>query len=586
MDEATTLETASEENQIEPWQFVREVFNSFEVVLKVRRLYDQGNHLRRDAELKLIEKFVDVFTELPEFTVDISADAIEFEGRTLLKAPRTDSSVPFRLFQDGVRSLNFVRGITADELRTFLDIVEFDPDESGNDDIVSKLWREDFRFIQYEATEEIEISGDTAFNESEIEKEIADLIEELTDYVPDRFSAQDREVSASAKRQEVYELERRQDGKFEDKEATLVLSEETLIRIRREVENDKLPTLVARTVVILFKLLEHPHADLGRERIEELIAQLAQLTLSRGQFPLMNHLLGRLDEDSELGAKSRRQEIKARIFKFLSDEKWPTLIRDTLLLSYEGTPRDIGQFFRTLPNPTLEHYWILPVEVRELPIRAELLSVFFERSKKIPRAFSRLIRKLDPKVLKEVLGEALKNDPDPDLIRSLLDSEESSVRAEAVGFVEALGIQERLRILSQFLRDPIPEVRFAALRKIEQLGETRMQGALIQLLQTGSFESEDRVRMVHAVAVLGGLSAVECLRTHTKPVSRLFGLGKKNDDERYQILVALHDIEDNAVRAFLASCTKSGDKVVAKASRVAMSRSQLRMKSTRREGRS
>ena len=80
-------------------------------------------------------------------------------------------------------------------------------------------------------------------------------------------------------------------------------------------------------------------------------------------------------------------------------------------------------------------------------------------------------------------------------------------------------------------------------------------------------DEEERARQLHAVAVLGGPAAVECLRRHVGARRLSWFQGKKSNASRRAAILSLRDVTDEAVRAFLAEGESSRDRAFAEACR-------------------
>src|SRR5207248_1972181 len=65
-------------------------------------------------------------------------------------------SLAFRLYSDGIRELRFLHGISAGELRSFLDALwGRDDSPDADDDVVTRLWGKDLATISFITAEDI-----------------------------------------------------------------------------------------------------------------------------------------------------------------------------------------------------------------------------------------------------------------------------------------------------------------------------------------------------------------------------------------------------------------------------------------------
>jgi len=88
-------------------------------------------------------------------TGDIEMTVLEsfllFEGSTVYPRGRRPDSLPRALFGDGLRGIAVRRGLEAEELRAFVDVIRRATDDGlqGPEDVVALLWEQDFRHIDY-----------------------------------------------------------------------------------------------------------------------------------------------------------------------------------------------------------------------------------------------------------------------------------------------------------------------------------------------------------------------------------------------------------------------------------------------------
>jgi hypothetical protein len=136
-------------------QDVAALLRRLAIVARLLPLYDVGNDTVRDSLAGLLESLSLVLAREPRLELAIGAFEIRWQGRRVYADPSRESSLPFHLHRDGVRSLVFHRGLSADELARFLRIVGLGRADipRSEDDTVTLLWEARLRSIEVVAVE-------------------------------------------------------------------------------------------------------------------------------------------------------------------------------------------------------------------------------------------------------------------------------------------------------------------------------------------------------------------------------------------------------------------------------------------------
>jgi hypothetical protein len=126
------------------------LMQAFARTARARQLYSPNNMVlvRMLSELK--RAFDEVLARQPELNLKVRSDALYFEDVPVLEESNPDDSLPFAFYRDGVRRLDFLRGLSLEELGVLVSAVARGFSYAGlGDDIVSELWQHDLEHIQY-----------------------------------------------------------------------------------------------------------------------------------------------------------------------------------------------------------------------------------------------------------------------------------------------------------------------------------------------------------------------------------------------------------------------------------------------------
>ncbi|MFZ2198312.1 MAG: hypothetical protein WAV13_11295, partial [Thermodesulfovibrionales bacterium] len=123
---------------------------------KILRMYPSNNPIYiktlEDANGKLRE----FFYYNDELQLKIKQNEIFCGSEQVYFSSEKEDNLALFFFKDGLRELTFRKGLTSDELESFLTVITLDFDtEVIDDDIVTLFWEKDFQNIQYIVDEAI-----------------------------------------------------------------------------------------------------------------------------------------------------------------------------------------------------------------------------------------------------------------------------------------------------------------------------------------------------------------------------------------------------------------------------------------------
>jgi hypothetical protein len=151
-----------EEKEIEEkFKSTKALVQSFLQTLKAFRLYE-ANH---PALSKFIERlrndFDHYFNEFDSFSLQVGEHRLYYRGKVVYENQDIKESLAFVFYKDGVRELQFSKGLEFKEIVDFLNIVrKSDFLNRMEDDLVTLLWEKDFSHITFTTVDEfLEGSG-------------------------------------------------------------------------------------------------------------------------------------------------------------------------------------------------------------------------------------------------------------------------------------------------------------------------------------------------------------------------------------------------------------------------------------------
>lgn len=131
----------------------KNVFGALEKLLRATLLYEGRGRLVEQGLNDLTEQ-VGVALSTGPLTVQVAPIGLMYEGVLI-----SDESKPprylFRLFCDGFRELTLLPGLPREELQSLVTVLQTDPKDMGDDDLVTLLWKQELKFIRYYAVDTI-----------------------------------------------------------------------------------------------------------------------------------------------------------------------------------------------------------------------------------------------------------------------------------------------------------------------------------------------------------------------------------------------------------------------------------------------
>jgi len=123
--------------------------------IKTLRLYDPRNPTYKKALRDMGERFRHHVAEHGGFTLGVDQDRLHLDDETVHMDDDPKEGIAFRLYADGVRAIRFKEGLSADEVKTALELLARGTAlKSGDDDIVTLFWGADLPSIEVEAVED------------------------------------------------------------------------------------------------------------------------------------------------------------------------------------------------------------------------------------------------------------------------------------------------------------------------------------------------------------------------------------------------------------------------------------------------
>jgi len=137
------------------------LIQTFLQTLKAFRLYEASHPILSKFLERLRKDFEIYFDEFDSFSLQIGEHRLYYQGNVVYENQDIKESLAFVFFKDGVRELQFSKGLDFQEILNFLNVVrKSDFLNRMEDDLVTLLWEKDFSHIAFTTVDEfLEGSG-------------------------------------------------------------------------------------------------------------------------------------------------------------------------------------------------------------------------------------------------------------------------------------------------------------------------------------------------------------------------------------------------------------------------------------------
>jgi hypothetical protein len=138
------------------------LIQTFLQTLKAFRLYEANHPILSKFVERLRKDFDQYFGEFDSFSLQIGEHRLYYRGNVVYENEDVKESLAFVFFKDGIRELQFSKGLEFKEMIDFLNVVrKGDLLNRMEDDLVTLLWEKDFTHITFTAVDEFMEGGAT-----------------------------------------------------------------------------------------------------------------------------------------------------------------------------------------------------------------------------------------------------------------------------------------------------------------------------------------------------------------------------------------------------------------------------------------
>jgi len=526
-------------------QPVTEVIAAFLLGLKNLGLYAEEHDICQRSLRKVFDRLNAFLDRAGTLRLDIDRDRILYQTETVFQDPENDKRIAFFLFRDGIKWIEFKKGLGPGELKGFLKIINRHRSiqENPEGDLATALWDANFPNILYRASDiywESETSTDLQFlNSGEPADALQDGPEEEDTGTPGKAILSTESGLCTLTPEETAKL-RQMILAEEKRDGTLDLFELAWFFMSDQTHQD-----------LLDGLLRYVRSDIVA-------------ALSQNRFRSACKSLS-LVHKSRLKAQTEAPWAAAyftRLIRSVSDPKYLKAFAVSLR-TLDKTDKDlvelIWQFLKMLHSDALEALVPVLPQLRSVKLQKRFMQTLVNMASKDPALLERLMDGQDESAVQRLvcIAERIPGNETLRLLKKMSASSSPRVRRQAIKSLLARD-PLLLETVFHFIEDPNRDVRRTIFdhlaRKPSRIGETHLLG----YLQKGRFVLKDKEHLLRCYRTLG-----KCGSSQSVPYLRtLLFKGRWRQIfhgyvHRQGAVAALMELESKEAETVLAQASRS-----------------------------
>jgi hypothetical protein len=501
----------------EEFGLARDLTASLIKTAKAFRFYPPDNPTLKGFSDQMVRKLQFFMGRYQTFTLQVGEYSLAYKGRVLNEDRDVKTSLAFLLYSDGLRELRFNQGIEDWEAQGLLDVIRRSDHVSKlEDDLVTLLWESDFPHIGSKAVEdnldEVPVAVPEAVGQFRGDLTFMPLAHQVEVDLPGRGEGEGEFVKPFL---------------FDDGTAAAealnrnlsVLTAEEAERLRKEVEDERDPSVVLNTVDSLLEIMAMENDPGISQDAVSLLGKILDGRLALGQFEGAARLVERVRGVLEVGGL--REEHSEILRRFLEEAGSGARIAQIgKALEKEADPRleaaggYLALLQRNALQPLIGH---LLGEIANSKARRMLCDAIAGIGRDAVDVITPFLD--DPRwyVVRNIvyiLGRIGKEQALPFLQRTF-GHEDVRVRREVVQALGLIGTPRTAGLLTRALTDGDARIRSAAALNLGKVGKGAGVATLLDVVQGKEFGRRDAAEIrafFEAIGRAGSVEAVSVLR--------------------------------------------------------------------------
>lgn len=504
----------SEEDVEEKVKSTKGLIQTFLQTLKAFRLYEADHPILPKFLERIRKDFEQYFDTFDSFSLQIGEHRLHYKGNIVYENEDVKESLAFLFFKDGIRELQFLKGLEFDELIDFLNIVrKSDFLNRMEDDLVTLLWEKDFSHITFTTVDEF-LDGGASFVPATEE----DLIKgseykgSFEEGPPEKVEEGEAESSQSVVAEGLRQVINPTPGQSLVQACELTPEESEVIHrnARREEQADYIYVLIDNLIEILLHLGEDVDAY---ENMISYFDRVIEYLLEQKELGKAVALLKSLHETMEsIMMKDKQIFAIQRILEKAASPHCIQLLGKTMKERGEATVESVLHYFRFLTKQAVEPLCRLLGEVESLKWKKLICDQVVELSGGEIQPVVPFLEDPNPLLVCQILYILGKigNPGTAKHLMALVNHPDLKVREDTLQMVDKFG-EKGTDLMKKFLTDPASGVRAKAALLLARNAKKEAVGPLTEIILSDDFYKRDYREKVSFFRALGETKAEEVI---------------------------------------------------------------------------
>ncbi len=395
-----------------------------------------------------------------------------------------DENLAMFFFKDGVREINFLKGITRDEVNEFLRIISLDLEkETADDDIVTLIWEADFKFIKYVIDDAFLIEDETyEYIAVEKAKGVVDDYRQVMRAYEDALKSDDISVISIPS-----------------------MTDDDIQNILKERKDDP-RNKTGLFVHMLFEMLFLAKSKEEYEDITEIIKQALNYAIIDANIDVVNSTLSRIKSAFRIsGYPGDVNHYLKRIEDHMNSADFIRLFGEVIDRGVKISSYSLSEFSSLLNIDSIPHFISLLGELKNISSRRIVINILSVVGKKNIPLIAISLNDKRWYVVRNIIYILRKmgKSESVEYLKNVASHTDKRVRKEAILGLGEMGSGDVLPILKECMSDEDQSVRITACRAISQISAPASKKLLCEYICTKTFRDRS---FQEKKAVIGVLS--------------------------------------------------------------------------------
>jgi hypothetical protein len=491
----------------------RALIQTFLQAVKGYRLYDAKHPLLSKFSERITNDFEQYFSEFDSFTLQVGERQFFFRGEVVYETQDAKESLAFLFFKDGIREIQFFKGLEFIEIFDFLNILR--KSEHVNrleDDLVTLLWEKDFSHIAITTVDDF-FEGSNAFiprTEEELFKGLESRASTEEDY---RAKASEAETGES--QFSVNELKQALNpSPAQSLVQACQLNPDEMMEIGRELQGEQESDYFYDLVRNLVEILLHLDANMNAyENMISYFGRIIQTLLEKEEVGKVVAILKHLRYTMESIALKDKQILAInRILETSSDSLHIQLIGKVIKSNEGMNSETVLQYLRLLTKKSIDPLCHLLGELESEKWKKVVTNFLVELSRKDIHTLAKFLSDHNSVLVRQILCilEKVRHPSTVDYLENLVVHKDLKVRELTLHMVIQAG-EKGKDLLQKFLRDPVPTIRIKASLNLARMAKDKAVKPLMEIILSEDFNKRDYEEKATFFKALGETGSKEVI---------------------------------------------------------------------------